>query len=70
MGGVALASLFLRGSPIEDLNLDANRIGDDGGEAFAVTLRRCNTLLSYVAITTRGVICSVQCVGLWFVIIS
>ena len=48
VGGEALASLFLRGSPIEELDLDSNRIGDDGGVAFAIALRRCPTLLAYV----------------------
>lgn len=50
VGGEALASLLLRGFPLEELNLDSNRIGDLGGVAFGLVLRRCPSLLACVAV--------------------
>lgn len=48
VGGEALAGLLLKGSPLEELYLQGNRICDAGASAFALALRRTSSLQLYV----------------------
>ena len=48
-GGEALATLVVRGSPLRVVNLEGNRIGDDGAKAWGIALRKSTTLDVYVA---------------------